>query len=247
MRTISRLSAAFQLVDGGTKEPVLGASILVDGGRVRHIAKGDGTYVFSDLPPTAHTYLISAPGYCEECLTLPASPTRFPEVLPMRYAPGGVRLGKVAHFRLRLLEGEKPLQNAPFRVTLATNVGALRLVEDAGAGEWTLSLAGGFALGMLYQKYILGSGGEDTLLLTGYDRGTGRYELQDPLTAPLPQGTLLRPVWDLRTDRDGTAILPAIGLFLQREEAEFSFAWDGREQRLTTANPSPSCSLTIAF
>ena len=85
------------------------------------------------------------------------------------------------------------------------------------------------------------------MLLTGYDKAAGQYELQDPLTADLPQGTLLRPVWDLITDRDGVAILPAIGLFLQREEVEFTFSWKGKEQQLMTAPPSPSLSAAVTF
>ena len=54
MRTISRISAAFQVLDSYSKGPVLGASVLVDGRRVRYVAKGDGTYVFTDLPLVPH-------------------------------------------------------------------------------------------------------------------------------------------------------------------------------------------------
>ena len=247
MRTISRISAAFQVLDSYSKGPVLGASVLVDGRRTRYVAKGDGTYVFADLPSQPHIYEISAPGYCTMRITLPASPLHFPEVVLLQHAPGSALLGKIAYFRLRFLEGERPLGDACIRATLRTNVGSLRLVASAGAGERTLSLAGGYALGMLYQKCCPQSAPEETMLLTGYDKVAGQYELQDPLAADLSQGTLLRPVWDLITDRDGVAILPAIGLFLQREEVEFSFNWNGKEQRLVTAPPSPSVSVAITF
>ena len=246
MRTIRRISAAFQLLDSYSKGPVPGAVILVDGGRARYVAKGDGTYVFSDLPPVPHTYEISVSGYCGERLTLPVVPPHFPEVVLLQHAPGTPQLGRIPHYSLRFLEGERPLRDARIRVTLETNVGALRLVERAGAGESTLALAGNYAVGMLYQKYWF-QGAEGPILITGCDQDTGRYELQEPLAADLEQGTLLRPVWDLRTDRDGTAVLPAIGLFLQREEAEFSFACGGREQRLTMALPAPSLRRTVVF
>lgn len=247
MRTISRISAAFQVLDSYSKGAVTGASILVDGGRARYVAKGDGTYVFSDLPPIPHTYEISAPGYCATQLTLPVVPPHFPEVVLLQHAPGTPLLGRISFFRLRFLQGERPLGNTGIRATLQTPVGSLRLVSGARAGERMLSLAGNYALGMLYQKCCLADAPEESLLLTGYDKAEGRYELQDALVADMNEGTLLRPVWDLTTDRDGVAILPAIGLFLQREEVEFSFTYSGQEQRLVTAPPSPSCSATVTF
>ena len=247
MRTISRISAAFQVLDSYSKGAVTGASILVDGGRARYVAKGDGTYVFSDLPPVPHTYEISAPGYCTARMALPVVPLHFPEVVLLQYAPGTPLLGRINSFRLRFLWGERPLAGAQVRATLRTPVGSLRLVTAARAGERTLSLAGNYALGMLYQKCCPADEPGETLLLTGYDKAGGWYELQNPLASDLDEGTLLRPVWDLTTDRDGVAILPAIGLFLQREEVTFSFTQNGREQWLVTAPPSPSRSVTVTF
>lgn len=247
MRTISRISAALRLLDSCSKGAVTGASILVDGGRVRYAAKGDGTCVFTDLPPTPHTYEISAPGYCPVRLDLPVVPPHLPEVVLMQHAPGTPALSRISCFRLRFLEGERPLGNARVRAALRTPVGGLRLVEEARRGEDTLALAGAYALGMLYQRYRVPYASEETVLITGYDRSAGRYELQDPLETPLERGALLAPVWDLVTDRDGAAVLPAIGLFLQREEAELAFAWNGKEQRVSTPPPSPQCSFTVVF
>ena len=152
MRTICQISAVFQLMDSGTKEPATGAAILVDGRRVRHIAKRDGTYVFSNLPATPHTYEIAAPGYCKEQIRLPAMPVRFPEVVLLRHAPGDARLRRMSHFRLRLLEEGAPVANVPFRVVLLTPVGGLRVVEAAEAGQDTLALAGSVSSGMLYHS-----------------------------------------------------------------------------------------------
>ena len=246
MRTISRISAAFQLIDSYGKGAVTGASILVDGSRVRYVAKGDGTYVFSDLPPTAHDYRITAPGYRPVHRRLPVVPNHLPEVVLMQYEPGAPALGRISYFHLRFLERGTPLGNAEIRVTQTTPVGALRVVERAEKGSWTVSLAGGYAAGMLYQHCSPRQEAFD-LLITGYDQAAGQFTLQEPLTAPLGAGTLLRPVWNLETDRDGAAILPAIGLFLQREEVELSFSWDGREQTLVTAPPSPSSRATVEF
>ena len=246
MRTISRISAAFQLIDSYGKGAVTGASILVDGSRVRYVAKGDGTYVFSDLPPTAHRYEISAPGFCPVCRELPAAPEHLPEVVVLQYQPGAPALSRLAHFRLRFLDGGAPISRGTVRVTQMTPVGALRLVEKAGKGSWSLALAGNYTPAMAFQSYQPQGGGGD-LLVTGCDRGSGQLLLQEPLAEALGEGTLLRPVWELETDRDGTAILTAIGLFLQREEVALSFSWDGREQTLVTAPPSPSLRATVEF
>ena len=246
MRTISRISAAFRLIDSYGKGAVTGASILVDGGRVPYVAKGDGTYVFSNLPATPHTYTITATGYRPVRRRLPVVPDHLPEVVLMQYEPGAPALGRISYFHLRFLEQGAPLGNAAIRVTLTTPVGALRVVEGDEKGAWRVSLAGGYAAGMLYQYCSSRQEGTE-VLITGYDQAAGQFTLQEPLAAPLGTGTLLRPVWNLETDRDGAAILPAIGLFLQREEVELSFSWDGREQTLVTAPPSPSLRATVEF
>ena len=247
MRTIRRISAAFQLLDSYSKGAVAGASILVDGCRMPFVSKGDGTYVFSELPPTPHTYTISAPGYCTACRQLPAAPPYMPEVVLLQHAPGAPALVRMAYFRLRFLAEGRPLHRQMVRVTLLTPVGGLRLVEGAKAGDYALALAGNYAAGMLFQPCCPQEAPGSELLLTGYDQAAKRYTLQEPLDAPLKRGTLLRPVWDLETDGDGVAILPAVGLFLQREEVEFSFVANQQEQRLVTAPPSPSCNLTVTF
>ena len=100
---------------------------------------------------------------------------------------------------------------------------------------------------MLFQPCCTQEAPGSELLLTGYDQTDKQYTLQEPLDAPLTRGTLLLPVWDLETDGDGVAILPAIGLFLQREKVEFSFVANQQELRLVTAPPSPCCNLTVTF
>ncbi len=247
MRTISRISAALRLLDPYSKGAVTGASILVDGGRARYAAKGDGTYVFSNLPAAAHEYVITAPGYRPVRRRLPAAPAHLPEVVLMQYEPGAPALGRISYFHLRFLEQGAPINNAAVRVTLTTPVGALRVVERAERGSWSLALAGNYTPVMLYQHCCTRQEPEADLLLTDYDRVSGHFLLQEPLAEALGEGTLLRPVWELETDRDGTAILPAIGLFLQREEVELAFSWDGREQTLVTAPPSPSLRAAVEF
>lgn len=247
MRTIRRISAAFRLLDSYSKGPVLGAAILVDGRRMPYVAKGDGTYVFSDLPPMPHAYEISAPGYRTVRRSLPAVPPYFPEVVLMPYAPGTPALERISCFRLRFLRGERPLAEKKIRATLMTAVGALRLVEPGEKGGRALALAGGYAQGLLYQHYCARERPASDLFITDYDQGTGQFLLQSPLETPLKKGGLLRPVWELETDWDGAAVLPAIGLFLQREEVELSFTLEGQEQRLLTAPPSPSLRAVVEF
>ena len=110
-----------------------------------------------------------------------------------------------------------------------------------------MTLAGNYSPVLAYQCCCPRQEGAADLVIAGYDREAGQVILQEPLAAPLGEGTLLQPVWELETDRDGTAILPAIGLFLQREEVELSFTWEGHRSGLTTAPPSPAVSAVIEF
>lgn len=248
MRTIHHLTAAFQLLDSYSKGPVTGATILVDGQRVPYVARGDGTYVFSNLLPTPHTYEISAPGCRSVCRTLPPAPKHVPEVVLMPYAPDSAALTRISYFRIRFLKNGAPLPDrTPVQATLLTPVGGLRLVEKAEKGSWTVALAGNYAAGMLYQYYCTQKNPAVQLMITGYDRAYGTYTLQEPLEDTLLPGTLLCPVWELETDRDGVDILPAPGVFFQREEVEFMFRQGGQEQCLVTPLPHPSMKATIIF
>lgn len=247
MRTIHRLSAAFQLLDSCQKEPVRGAVILVDGCRVPCVSRGDGVYLFSNLPPTAHTFVLAAPGYQTVRRTLPPVPAHIPEVVLMPHAPDSPNLSRLSCFRLRFLVGNAPLANCAVRAELLTPVGSLRLVEPANPGDRALTLAGGHGPGLVYQHCCVSTEPAADLLITGQDADSGRYDLLEPLEQPLQAGTLLHPLWDLETARDGVAILPAVGLFLQREEVEFAFRYGEREQRFRTAPPSPRIEATIVW
>ncbi len=244
MRTISRVSAAFLLLDGRDKSPILGASILVDGVRRKMVAKGDGHYVFSNLEPTAHVYDISASGYHPARRTLGADPEALPEIIPMQYAPDSLKLRSIPHYRLQFCSGGRPLADTEICLELQTPVGALRLVEPARKGEYRLTLGGGYAAAFLYQPL---KAGKAEIMATGFDRAEGCYELQRALDADLPEGTLLRPFWRLSTDGRGTAILPLLGALMQRDELEFGFAWGGNTAALRAAVPDGACPFTVAL
>lgn len=244
MRTLNRISAAFLLLDGRDKSPVLGASVLVDGARCKLVSKTDGHYVFTNLPPKGHVYEISAPNYHPVRRSLGVDP-ELPEIVLMQYAPDSPRLSSIPHYRLRFCRGGRPLGGQSVTVTLKTPVGALRLVEPSPKGEWHLTLGGGYASAVLYQLFDAGEAGE--LMPTGFDRAVGTYELRRPLDDALREGTLLRPRWRLETDRNGVAVLPFIGFYMQREELEFSFALPGAEVILKAPPPSGAHPLDIDF
>ena len=245
MRTLSRVSAAFLLLDGRDKTPVLGATILVDGVRQKTVSKGDGHYVFINLPPTEHEYEISALNYHPVRRVLDASPELLPEIVPMQYAPDSPRLRSIPHYRVRFCRGGRPLDGETVTVTLQTLVGSLRVIEKAEKGAWHLSLGGGYAPAVLYQTFEAGPAGE--LMTTVFDRAAGTYELRRPLDCALREGTLLHPRWQLETDRNGVAVLPFIGFFMQRDELELLFAWQDKKVSVTAAPPGGTCLMNIDF
>lgn len=246
MRTISRISAAFLPLDGRSKLPVADAAILVDGERLGGTRKGDGHYVFTNLPPREHVYEISAPGYRTVRRSLPAKPELLPEIVLMQYAADYPRLSGITHFRLCCTQQGKPLQDAAVRVELRTAPGSLRAVENAAKGERALTLGGGYLPGMLCQPYRV-DGQKEDILFTGYDRAAQAYVLREALPAAIKKGALLHPVWELETDRSGTAILPFVGLFMQAEELEFMFQWSGKNVKLATAAPNPILTVKLDF
>lgn len=244
MRTIIQLSAAFLVLDGRTKRPVREASILVDGGRRRCIRRGDGHVVFTGLPETAHTFEITAPGFCPVRRTVQPGAGAVPEVVVLQYAPDSLQLRSFNHYRFRFTKKGVPLADSRVEVTLLTGCGSLRVVESAQKGGQALALSGGDNPMLLYQEYEAGAAG--TVALTGYDRGGGCYELREPLGKALAAGASLCPRWTLDTDREGTAVLPGIGLFMQREELEFSFRTEGTQgKKLTLPPPAGACPAAV--
>lgn len=246
MRTISRISAALLPLDSRSKLPVAGASILVDGERLGGVRKSDGHYVFTNLPPTEHVYEISAPGYRTVCRSLPAKPERLPEIVLMQYAADSPRLNGIPHFRLCCTRQGKPLRDAAVRVELRTAPGSLRTVENAAKGDRMLTLGGGYMPGMLYQPYQA-DGQKEDILFMGYDHSAQAYVLREMVPAAVKKGTLLHPVWELETDRSGTAILPFVGLFMRAEELEFVFQWSERTVKLAAGTPKPVLPLKLDF
>lgn len=245
MRSIIRLSAAFLVLNGRDKSPVQEVSILVDGVRERCIRKGDGHFVFVNLPTTEHTFEITAPGFCPVRRTVQPGAGALPEIVVMQYAADNPRLGGISHYRFRFTKGGAPLADGRVQMTLLTGCGALRVVDSAPKGRRTLALSGGYAPMLLYQDYVAG---DVAMLLTGYDRGSGCYELREPLGTTLAAGAVLCPRWTLDTDREGTAVLPGVGLFMQREDLEFSVETEGAQvKKLTLPPPVGACPVAVEF
>lgn len=246
MRTVIQISAAFLVLDGRDKSPVREASILVDGARRRCIRKGDGHVVFIDLSAVEHTFEIIAPGFRAARRTVRPGSGTLPEVVVMQYAPDSPQLAGVSHYRFRLAKGGVPLSDSRVKVTLLTGCGALRVVDSAKKGQQELALSGGYSPMLLYQNYEAEPAG--TVMLTGYDQGSGCYELREPLGKALAAGAALRPRWTLDTDREGTAVLSSVGLFMQREELEFSFETEGAQvKKLTLPPPAGACPAAVEF
>ena len=243
MRTLSCVSAAFLLLDGRDKTPVLGASILVDGRRHRVMSKGDGHYVLTNLPPVPHVYEISAPHY-QPVLRQLGPNEALPDTLPLQYAPDSTRLKGIPHYRLRFVCGGKPLSGQEIAAVLETPAGSLRVVEKANRGERHVTLGAGYAVSMLYQPFMTQDG---ELMLTGFDRASGQYELRRPLEKGLAAGTLLRPLWRLETGPDGVAILPLIGQLMRQDELQLRFTCERGERVLSAAPPDGACPLTVDF
>jgi len=246
MRTVTRVSAAFLVLDGRDKSPIREASILVDGARGRCLRKGDGYYVFTDLSEAEHSFEISAPGLRTVRRIVPPGAGPGTEAVIMRYAPDSPRLRSISHYRFRFQKGGAPLGDSRVRATLLTGCGALRVVDGASKGQRQLALSGGYAPALLYQDYDTGAAG--TVALTGFDRSGGCYRLREPLSKALAAGAALCPRWTLETDREGVAVLPGAGLFIQREELEFSFQAEGLPpKKLTLSPPEGACPATIEF
>ena len=84
-------------------------------------------------------------------------------------------------------------------------------------------------------------------MTTVFDRAAGTYELRRPLGCALREGILLHPKWQLETDRNGVAVLPFIGFFMQRDELELLFAWQDKKVSVTAAPPDGTCPMNIDF
>lgn len=243
MRTVIQISAAFLVLDGRDKSPVREASILVDGARRRCVRKGDGHIVFTELPAVAHTFEITATGFRPARRIIRPGAGALPEVVVMQYAADSLRLAGINHYQFHFTRGGALLSDGQVRVTLRTGCGALRVVDSAQKGQQTLALNGGYAPMLLYQDYEAGG---TAMLLTGYDRDSGLYELREPLGKALAAGAALCPCWTLDTDREGTAVLPGVGLFMQREELEFSFETEGAQVKtLTLPPPAGACPVAV--
>ncbi len=242
MRTLTRVSAAFLLLDVCDKQPLMGASILVDGERKPFISKGDGHYVFINLEPISHEYEISAPGFRPVKRNIPFPPGVLPFVLALHYDNGGEKIKSMPYFKFVLRAKGKLLKNTRFSLTMESSVPSLRVIENAEKGASFLKISSSFQRSMLYQEYICSKDGRE-LMIMGYNWESGMYELQKPLEEAVQQGSLLKPRWNLETDEAGVVVLPVIGSFIQKEEIEFSARLDKKEQKIILGPSGPGCEM----
>ena len=234
MRSVKRVSAAFLLLDGRTGAPVTAVTALADGSGAGCVRKGDGHIVFVDLPPGPHTFELAAPGYRPVRRTIPARTGLLPEVVILQYDADSPGLSRVPHFRLRCTSGGIPVPERRIRVELTTDTGGLRVIEKAAAGDGSILLSS-FQPGLLYRPFSAPTGEE--LLITGRDGAGERCLLRRPLEKELGPGAVLRPVWELETDRNGTAILPYVGALMPAGPLSFAVSLGDARAELYTQMP----------
>lgn len=247
MRTVSRVSAAFLVLDGRDKSPLRQAAVLVDGQSRAVLSKGDGYFVVLNLPEGEHRFEITAPGYQTVRRTASFTGAGAAEAVVLQHDPESIRRKGMDYFRFRFLgKGAVSLAHRTVKAVLRTPRGSLRVVDSAKAGQRQLALSGGYAPAMLHQDCDAGKAG--SVAFTGFDRESGCFILREPLRGALAAGGVLRPFWSLETGRDAVSVLPRIGLFMPWEELEFSFETEGERERKLTLPPVPGThEVTVQF
>lgn len=225
-RIRSVFSYAVKLVDTYTKGEPIRASLVVRlaDHRQAPVSKGDGWYIFTDLPDGCYTLLISSREYidCDVHFEVTAGQqTRTEQRIYLQPSPAyPFRTGDSLIRGRAIAEDGSPAGGACVGAVLSYEGDALvKLAEDAAKGATELTVQGKKGQAESTDLFLLQTSALSGTIIRFAGPPKGRvYPLTEPLSIAYPRGSLFFPFFETHCDERGEFVV-ALPLFLDKTNA----------------------------
>ncbi|TKI54341.1 carboxypeptidase-like regulatory domain-containing protein [Brevibacillus antibioticus] len=225
VRIRSVLSYAVRLVDMYTRGTPFGSSLSVR--LANHpqvpVCKGDGWYIFTDLPDGIYTLTISSLEYMDQSVSFSTTGSTSYSERIIYLHPSPTYPFKVGDFLVRgraCVEDGSPAEGAYVQAVISYERDApVRLAEDADKEATELIVASKKGQVDLADAFLLETPTCKGTIIRFAGPPSGRvYPLTEPLSFAYPRGTVLLPLLETNCDDRGEFVV-ALPLFLEKTHA----------------------------
>ncbi|BED91635.1 MAG: hypothetical protein CfP315_0142 [Candidatus Improbicoccus pseudotrichonymphae] len=226
MKIIHRASLAIRLNDIGFKTSVKGAVILFNNEQKPYVLKSDGNYVFYDLEPMNYKVSVECNGYVDLEFEVNIRENEVKQVMfDMSYSTKNSSILSIPRFNFKLKQ--KELSNVMINVILMDSTN-LKIIEPAPKNSEMVKLNLEDDKSLILQNYIcLSKTAKTKMFLMGYDASTKSYILNEPLSEDINENFKIYTCWDLKTNSDGSIIIPYVNRFMKdMEKINFLFSFN---------------------
>ena len=226
MRVIHRASLVFLLRDIYSKTPVNTAVILCNGKQNPYTHKDDGYYVFSNLYPGNYDISISCIGYNDLNFSVELKENETKEMqFNLSYSPNNKMIMSMTRFDIKCVRNGKTLVDTPVSIKLKNELNFIKLIEPIKADSDESKLNIEMIPGLIGQEYIYeAKGREYRIALWSYDQEKKCYILKEFPEKEVPAEGKFYAVWDVRTDKNGHALLPLMSQFMKEDILNFEIS-----------------------
>ncbi len=235
IKELSKASVIFHIMDDYFKVPITNALLKCSDDSAEYIKKNDGYYVFLDLQSGTYNFTIICAGYNTVNYEVEVKGDEPVEIrLSMQASMGDISRMNIDKIVFNLYNDGSLLNNKDIIIRLDTKVSFLKVIDPISRGSNFISINYDYNKNLLFQEYYYDKALDTSIFLVSYDWEKNKYKTREPYQAKANPGGYLKPVWRMKTDKNGRVVLPINSFFMTEENAEFTIICDDLEATVSS-------------
>lgn len=227
MKTITKASVIFYLLDEINKRPISDAIITCKGHSFASIRKDDGNYVFTDIAKGEYVFIIQKPGFLSKEYQVSISDVQpVMTAVTMQFSLDNPVISNMKKIIFTLKNGDKIVPSKEVSLKVDIRNPYLRVIEPVIKGSYLMKLNSDFDPRLLYQEYRYDQKTNISIFFSGYDHENKAYILSTTYKSKIPESGLLNPIWSFKTDSKGRFLFIINPVFMLKDKIEATLTID---------------------
>lgn len=235
MKELSKASVIFHVMDDYFKTPITNAMLKCSDDSAEYIKKNDGYYVFLNLQRRTYNFTITCAGYNDVNYEVELKDNEPVEIrLSMQASMGDISRMNIDKIVFNLYNDGSLVINKDLIIRLDTKVSFLKVIDPISRGSSLIGINYDYNKNLLFQEYYYDKALDTSLFIVSYDWGKNKYKTREPYQFKANPGGYLRPIWRVKTDKNGRVVLPINAFFINEKNAEFTIICDDLEATVSS-------------
>lgn len=237
MKTLNKASIVFLLINNFNKKPITDAIITCKNSRHACVNKMDGYYVFLNMEDSTYEFDIKCMGYESKSYKVELNSNTGDDIaeiiVALNYSRENYMIYNLEKFLFEIKQDGELVKDTEVLIKLDSKVPFLRVIEPIEKDTNKVTINSSYNGNLLIQEYHCDKYKDREIIFIGYDQEQGCYLSKDKFNEDIQPGALLLPIWKLKTDKNGVAMLPFYQVFMQDNEIKFTAMIDEKKSKFS--------------